>query len=34
MFRNGDFTLVKYDVDASYDGKEDAKSVIDFQTGP
>jgi hypothetical protein len=34
MFRNGDFTLVKYDVDASYDGKEDAQSVLDYQTGP
>jgi hypothetical protein len=34
MFRNGDFTLVKYDVDASYDGKEDPQSVLDFQTGP
>jgi hypothetical protein len=34
MFRNGAFTLVKYDVDASYDGKEDPQDVIDFQTGP
>ncbi|MBN9076678.1 MAG: DUF1176 domain-containing protein [Rhizobiales bacterium 65-79] len=34
MFRNGDFTLVKYDVDASYDGEVDPKSLIDFQTGP
>jgi len=34
MFRNGDFTLVQYDVDASYDGKEDPQSVIDYQTGP
>jgi len=34
MFRNGAFTLVKYDVDASYDGKVDPKPVIDYQTGP
>ncbi len=34
MFRNGDFTLVKYDVDASYDGKIDPKTVLDYQTGP
>jgi hypothetical protein len=34
MFRNGAFTLVKYDVDASYDGEVDLKPVIDYQTGP
>jgi hypothetical protein len=34
MFRNGAFTLVKYDVDASYDGEVDPKPVIDYQTGP
>jgi hypothetical protein len=34
MFRNGAFTLVKYDVDASYDGEVDPESVVDFQTGP
>lgn len=34
IFRNGDFALVKYDVDASYDGKIDPETVIDYQTGP
>jgi hypothetical protein len=34
MFRNGAFTLVKYDVDASYDGEVDPQAVVDFQTGP
>jgi hypothetical protein len=34
MFRNGTFTLVKYDVDASFDGEVDPKPVIDYQTGP
>ena len=34
MFRNGTFTLVKYDVDASYDGEIDPQPVIDYQTGP
>jgi hypothetical protein len=34
MFRNGAFTLVIYDVDASYDGEVDPQPVIDYQTGP
>jgi len=34
IFRNGDFALVKYDVDASYDGEADPQTVIDYQTGP
>jgi hypothetical protein len=34
MFRNGAFTLVKYDVDASYDGEIDPQAMVDFQTGP
>jgi len=34
MFRNGVFTLVKYDVDASYDGEINPETVLDFQTPP
>jgi hypothetical protein len=34
IFRNGDFTLVKYDVDASYDGEINPETVLDFHTGP
>jgi len=34
IFRNGDFALVKYDVDASYDGAVDPETVVDYQTGP
>lgn len=34
IFRNGDFALVKYDVDASYDGEVDPETVVDYQTGP
>jgi hypothetical protein len=34
MFRNGAFTLVKYDVDASYDGEINPETVLDFQTPP
>lgn len=34
IFRNGDFALVKYDVDASYDGEIDPQTVVDYQTGP
>jgi hypothetical protein len=34
MFRNGEFTLVKYDVDASYDGEINPETVLDFQTPP
>jgi len=34
MFRNGEFTLVRYDVDASYDGEINPETVLDFQTPP
>lgn len=34
IFRNGRFTLVKYDVDASYDGEINPEPVLDFHTAP
>lgn len=34
IFRNGAFTLVKYDVDASYDGEVNPEAVLDFHTAP
>jgi hypothetical protein len=34
IFRNGEFTLVKYDVDASYDGEINPQTVLDFDTAP
>lgn len=34
IFRNGEFTLVKYDVDASYDGEINPETVLDFHTAP
>lgn len=34
IFRNGAFTLVKYDVDASFDGKINRETVLDFNIGP
>ncbi len=34
IFRNGDFALVRYDVDASYDGEVNPQTVIDYLTGP
>jgi hypothetical protein len=34
IFRDGTFTLVKYDVDASYDGEINEETVLDFNTGP
>lgn len=34
MFRNGQFTLVKYEVDASYDGEINPETVLDFLTPP
>ncbi|BCH25517.1 DUF1176 domain-containing protein [Mesorhizobium sp. L-8-3] len=34
IFREGTFTLVKYDVDASYDGEINPVTVLDFNTGP
>lgn len=34
LFRSGVFTLVKYAVDASYDGEINPEVVLDFHTGP
>ena len=34
LFRNGDFSLVQYDVDASYDGEQNPQTVIDYNTAP
>ena len=34
IFRNGRFTLVKYDVDASYDGEINPESVLDYYSAP
>jgi len=34
IFRDGTFTLVKYEVDASYDGEINPETVLDFNTGP
>jgi hypothetical protein len=34
IFRDGDFTLVKYDVDASYDGEINPETVLDYDTAP
>lgn len=34
IFRDGQFTLVKYDVDASYDGEVNPETVLDFHTAP
>jgi hypothetical protein len=34
LFRDGEFSLVRYDVDASYDGEINARTVIDYMTGP
>lgn len=34
MFRNGDFTLVRYDVDPTYDGEIEHTTVLDYDTGP
>ena len=34
IFRDGAFTLIKYDVDATYDGEINPESVLDFNTGP
>lgn len=33
-FKNGRFVLVKYDVDASYDGEINPRSVIDYDSPP
>ncbi|MBO6719568.1 MAG: DUF1176 domain-containing protein [Rhizobiaceae bacterium] len=34
LFRNGEFSLVRYDVDASYDGEINEKTVLDYASGP
>lgn len=34
LFRNGDFSLVQYEVDASYDGEENPQTVVDYNTAP
>ena len=34
MFREGTFTLVKYDVDATYDGEINPQTVVDYATPP
>lgn len=34
LFRDGEFTLVKYDVDASYDGEINPEPVLDYYTAP
>lgn len=34
LFRNGDFALVQYDVDASYDGEANPETVVDYNTPP
>ena len=34
LFRDGAFTLVQYDVDASYDGEIDHETVLDYNTAP
>ncbi|MGE0279817.1 MAG: DUF1176 domain-containing protein [Rhizobiaceae bacterium] len=33
-FRDGNFVLVKYDVDASYDGEIDAQTIVDYESAP
>ncbi|RWN34048.1 MAG: DUF1176 domain-containing protein [Mesorhizobium sp.] len=34
LFRNGNFSLVQYDVDASYDGEQNPETVVDYNTAP
>lgn len=34
LFRNGQFSLVQFDVDASYDGEVNPQSVLDYNTPP
>ncbi|MDX8464719.1 DUF1176 domain-containing protein [Mesorhizobium sp. VK23B] len=34
LFRNGNFSLVQYDVDASYDGEINPETVLDYNTAP
>lgn len=34
LFRNGQFTLVQFDVDASFDGEVNPETVLDYNTSP
>lgn len=34
LFRDGNFTLVKYDVDPTYDGEINPQTVLDYHTAP
>lgn len=34
LFRNGDFALVRYEVDASHDGQINPETVLDYETPP
>ncbi|CAN7712579.1 DUF1176 domain-containing protein [Mesorhizobium sp. LjNodule214] len=34
LFRNGNFSLVQYDVDASYDGESNPQTILDYNTAP
>jgi hypothetical protein len=34
LFRHGNFSLVQYDVDASYDGEANPETVLDYNTAP
>ncbi len=34
IFRDGEFALVRYEVDATYDGEIEHQSVVDYLTGP
>ncbi len=34
LFRNGDFALVRYEVDASHDGQINPETVLDYDTAP
>jgi hypothetical protein len=34
IFRDGEFALVRYDVDASYDGEINPEPVFDVETAP
>jgi len=33
-FRDGNFVLVKYDVDASYDGEMESQTIVDYESTP
>lgn len=34
LFRDGEFSLVSFDVDATYDGEINSQTVLDYATGP